>query len=94
VSILSVVDLFSFLIYACLGIYVLVKNPDAPLNRVFFGVITCFTLWAFTSVIFDNPETSKATAVLCVKIASMGWISVGSLALLFFLVFTEQNRIL
>jgi PAS domain S-box-containing protein len=94
VSILSVFDFFSFLIYAGLGIYVLIKNPDAPLNRVFFGVIACFAVWSFASVFFDNTSTSKETAILCVKIASMGWISFGSLALLFFLVFTENDRIL
>ncbi len=93
-SILSFIDFLCFLIYFYLGIYVLIKNPDAPLNRVFFSVITCFAIWAFTSVFFDNPHTSKETAVLCVKIAAMGWGSVGSVALLFFLVFTEKNRIL
>ncbi len=87
-------DFVSFLIYACLGIYVLVKNPDAPLNRVFFGVIACFAVWSFALVFFDNPGITIEIAMFCVKIASLGWISFGSLALLFFLVFTGKNKIL
>jgi PAS domain S-box-containing protein len=91
VSILSVFDFFSFLIYACLGIYILVKNPDAALNRIFFGITCCFALWTFASVFFNDPCISEDTARLSIKIGSLGWLSFGSFVFPFFVFFTEKN---
>ena len=83
-SILSFFDFITFLIYACLGIYILVKNPDAALNRIFFGITCCFSLWSFAWVFFDNPYSGEETAMLSIQIGSLGWISFGSFVFPFF----------
>jgi PAS domain S-box-containing protein len=90
VSILSVFDFFSFLIYAGLGIYILTKNPNAALNRIFFGITCCFAVWAFASIFYDDPRSSEETAKLSIKIASLGWLSFGSLVFLFCVFFSEK----
>jgi len=92
VSILSAFDFCSFLIYACLGIYILVKNPDSELNRSFFGITCCFSIWTFASVFFNDPRISEEMALLSLKIGSLGWLSFGSFVFPFFVYFTEKNR--
>ena len=90
-SILSVFDFYSFLIYACLGIYILVKNPNAALNRTFFGITCCFAVWAFASIFYDDPRSSEETAKLSIKIASLGWLSFGSFVFPFCVFFSEKE---
>lgn len=93
-SILSCLDFISFLIYACLGIYILVKNPHAALNRIFFGITCCFAVWTFAQVFYDNPRLSEETLRLSVKIGSLGWLSFGSFVFPFFVFFTEKQHII
>ncbi|MBC2715199.1 MAG: PAS domain-containing protein [Desulfobacteraceae bacterium] len=93
-SILSFFDFISFLIYAGLGIYILVKNPDAALNRFFFGITCCFAVWTFALVFYDDPRASEETARLSIKIGSLGWICFGSFVFPFFVFFTEKNSVI
>ena len=93
-NVLSFIDFLTFVIYLYIGVYVLCKNPDEPINRVFFGVISCFAIWAFATIFLHAADASKETAMLSINIASIGWISFGSFVLLFFLIFTEKDKIL
>jgi len=91
---LSYLNFLTFLVYFALIIHVLYKNPKSPLNRVFAALLGCFAIWSFSYVFIHNPYASKKLAVLFVSIASLGWICFASFTLWFYLIFTDNKRLL
>ncbi len=90
---LSLNHLLSFIVYVCLIIYVLYKNPRSSLNRVCALFISSFAVWSFSSI-FARSANVKEVYSLWMSIGSTGWCSFGAFALWFFLVFTKKERIL
>ena len=63
-SLLTFIHFSWLLLYVYLAIFILVRNPKAPLNRVCSALFICLALWNFGGVVCHNPITSKATASL------------------------------
>jgi len=93
-NILPFLHFFVFLVYSCLLVFLLWKDPKSLLNRVCAVLIACFILWSFGSIFICNPRASKDTVRLFTNIDSLGWISFASLFLWFALIFAEKKKIL
>ncbi|MDD5015002.1 MAG: PAS domain S-box protein, partial [Atribacterota bacterium] len=85
---------FVFLIYSCLLVFLLWKDPKSLLNRVCAALLACFVVWSFTLIFIYDPRTTKDTVILFDDVGSMGWISFASFFLWFALIFTEKKKIL
>ncbi|MFO7867206.1 MAG: response regulator [Candidatus Aminicenantes bacterium] len=93
-NILPLVHFFAFLIYSCLLVYILWKDPKSLINRVCAAFFACYALWSFTKIFISAPGVSKDTVILFDNIGSVGWIGFASFFLWFALLFTEKNEIL
>lgn len=92
--ILPFLHFFTFLVYLYLLVLVLWKNPKSWLNRTCAAIFACFVVWNFGDIFIHNSYISKDVAMLFININSIGWISFSSFSLWFFLIFTEQKKIL
>jgi len=93
-NILPFLHFFVFLVYCCLIIVILIKDPKSWLNRSCAAFFACLALWSFTSIFIQNLNSSKDTAILFDNIGSIGWVSFASFFLWFSLIFTEKKKIL
>jgi len=93
-NILSFLHFFVFLLYSCLLIFLLWKDPKSLLNRACAVFFACLALWSFAYIFIHNFNISKDTAKLFDNISSIGWASFASFFLWFSLIFTEKNKIL
>jgi len=80
-----------FLLYLHMAALALRRNPGANLNRVAAGFLTCFAIWSFGNVFFHNPAVPRETVRFFVNFNSIGWSSLGSVFLIFVLIFSEVN---
>src|SRR4030042_5351183 len=85
---------FVFLIYSCLLVFLLWKDPKSLLNRVCTALLACFAVWSFGLIFIYDPSASKDTARLFDNVGSLGWITFACIFLWFALVFTEKKKIL
>ena len=93
-NILQFLHFFAFLVFSCLLVFILWKDPKSLLNRVCAALLACFVVWSFTQIFIYNPSASKDTARLFDNLGSAGWISFASFFLWFTLIFTETKKIL
>jgi PAS domain-containing protein len=93
-NILQFLHFIVFLIYSCLLVFILWKDPKSLLNRVCAALLACFTVWSFTLIFIYNPSASKDTVRLFDHLCSLGWIGFASFSLWFLLIFTEKKKIL
>src|SRR5665648_218109 len=93
-NILPFLHFFAFLVYCCLIVFILWKDPKSWLNRSCAAFFACLALWSFTYIFIQNLNTSKDTAILFDNIGSIGWLSFASFFLWFSLIFTEKKIIL
>jgi len=83
----------SFIIYVYLGIYVLLLDSRNTLNRLFFTVCICLGFWAFTyTFMVSAPDANSA--LIWRRYSVLGWCSIYSVLLHFFLVLTEKKAVL
>jgi diguanylate cyclase (GGDEF)-like protein/PAS domain S-box-containing protein len=93
-NILPFLHFFVFLVYSCLLVFLLWKDPKSLLNRICAALITCFVVWSFGLIFICNSSVSKDTVRLFTNINSLGWISFASFFLWFALIFTEKKEAL
>src|SRR4030042_2021577 len=93
-NILPFLHFFVFLVYSCLLVFLLWKDPKSLLNRVCAVLLACFAVWSFALIFIYDPNASKDTVMLFDNIGSLGWISFASFSLWFALIFTEKKKIL
>ncbi|ULO06903.1 EAL domain-containing protein [Paenibacillus sp. 19GGS1-52] len=89
----SLVFFIAFAIYFILGIYIISINPKSMLNRLFFAACLSLSIWAFCFSIANSAQDYE-TALFWRRLTSLGWGTVYSLLLHFFLILTEKNKIL
>src|SRR5665648_247400 len=93
-NILPFLHFFAFLVYCCLIVFILWKDPKSWLNRSCAAFFAVLALWSFTYIFVQNLNSSEDTAILFDNIGSIGWVSFASFFLWFSLVFTEKKKIL
>jgi len=93
-SFLPFLHFFSFILFLELMIYILIRDPNSLLNRLFAAFLLCFAVWSLSDTFVHNPALSKDTIVLSNKFGSLGWISFSTFFLWFCLVFAEKKEIL
>ena len=93
-NILPFLHFFVFLVYSCLLVFLLWKDPKSLLNRVCAALLACFVVWSFTLIFIYNPSASKDTVMLFDNVGSIGWVSFASFFLWFALIFAEKKKIL
>lgn len=91
-SIFSSVFYIAFAYYALLGIYILWLNPRKKLNRIFFVATISLSVWAFCFSV-ANSAPDYETSLFWRRAASLGWGTVHSVILNFFLELTERKII-
>jgi len=92
--ILALLHFFAFLVYLCLAVFVLYKNPKAAINRASFMLILCFVIWSFSSIWMNDMYGPESRIRLATNLGSLGWASWPSFILLFYFIFTEKEKIL
>ncbi len=85
-------SLSSFICIA-IGIFILYKDRKSPLNRIFFAFNISIAIYAI-GLAFMIVAPDKNHCVVWTKIFSIGAYSFASLALHFFLIYTEKNKLL
>jgi PAS domain S-box-containing protein len=91
-NLLSLAHYTAFIIYIGLIIFVLIRNPKAPQNRVCALLIGCFTIWSLAST-FIYAAPSPENASLWLNIASFGGYSFASFYLWFSHILKNKNRV-
>lgn len=92
---LSFVYFTTFIIYVFFSIYILLLNPKAQINRVFFLIPFFMAIWSFSFSI-ANSAPDYETALFWRKTAAIGWGVVFSCILHFIAILTlseEKNKI-
>lgn len=89
--IFSVLFLTVFAVYLFFGIHILRSDPKADLNRVFLALCISLCLWSLGfSVANSAPDIE--TCLLWRRISALGWASIYSVMLHFFLLLTNEGR--
>jgi PAS domain S-box-containing protein len=91
---MTLVNIFSFLTYLSLAVYVLGKNPGSSLNRVSSAAISCFGVWSFGFIFIHNHYIPKNVAMQFINICFIAVAAFTSFTLWFYLIFTEKKAIL
>ena len=73
------------------GVYILVKNPKSPVNRLFFFMILCLCFWLFGGAIAYSGRT-KEEVILFFRISSFGFIFLHAFTLHFSIKITSRRR--
>ncbi|WP_187355493.1 EAL domain-containing protein [Paenibacillus tengchongensis] len=89
----SFVLFIAFAIYFILGIYTLSINARSKPNRLFFAACLSLAVWAFCFSVANSAQDYE-TALLWRRWTSLGWGTVYSLLLHFFLIVTERTSLL
>ncbi len=82
----------AFAIYFFFGIYILVLNTKALINRVFFLLCLALCVWSFAFSI-ANSAPDYETVLFWRRVSVFGWGTMYSILLHFILILTEKNRI-
>lgn len=91
--IFSLILFIAFSIYFILGIYILSINTKSKLNRLYFMACMALSIWAFCFSITNSAQDYE-TAILWRRWSSLGYGTIYSLLLHFYLILTERNKIL
>jgi PAS domain S-box-containing protein len=83
----------SFFISIVLTGFVLYKNPRNILNRLCALLILCFAVWSFGDIFVVNIYSRQEFAYSMVNIGSIGWCFFPSVAVIFFLRYTEYKNL-
>jgi diguanylate cyclase (GGDEF)-like protein len=89
----SFVFFIAFAIYFSLGIYTLSINMKNMLNRLFFLSCLSLAIWAFCFSMANSAQDYE-TALFWRRLSSLGWGTVYSLLMHFYLIVTERNKVL
>lgn len=82
-----------FGVYAVFGIYTIINNYRLSLNRSFFAVCMAMSIWAFGfSVAISAPDLP--TCFFWRRVSAVGWGSLYSILVHFFLILTGRKSIL
>jgi len=84
---------FNLMVYVYLAVYIFIKNPKAPVNRLCAVIFLCVGTWSFSMIFIHNPAVSKTTAWIFAGIGSLGWGTFSSLFLLFVFAFTGKTEL-
>jgi diguanylate cyclase (GGDEF)-like protein len=90
-SAISLLYLVVFAISAFLGFYLLLLDAGNKLNRLIFAVCVSLCIWTF-SFFMASMTLDYNTAVLWHRIAAVGWSSLLSILLHFFIVMTNDGN--
>jgi len=80
-------------LYFIFGIYILSVNMKSLLNKLFFLSCMALAVWAFCYSIANSAQHYE-DVIFWRRLASLGWGTIYSLLLHFFLVLTQKNKIL
>lgn len=89
----SLVFYIAFVAYFIFGIYIISINTKSILNRLFLILCLALSIWAFCFSIANSSQDYEA-AIFWRRLSSLGWGTVYSVLLHFFLVMTEREKIL
>ncbi|SEU27806.1 EAL domain-containing protein [Paenibacillus sp. NFR01] len=89
----SLVFFIAFAIYFTLGMYTISLNSKSVLNRLYLAACLALSIWAFCFSL-ANSAPDYATALFWRRLSSVGWGTVYSFLLNFYLLLTEKHRIL
>src|SRR5690554_6417956 len=89
----SFVFFIAFAIYFSLGIYTISINTKNMLNRLFFLSCLSLAIWAFCFSMANSAQDYE-TALFWRRLSSLGWGTVYSLLMHFYLIVTERNKVL
>jgi DNA-binding CsgD family transcriptional regulator/PAS domain-containing protein len=73
------------------GVYIFVKNPKSPINRLFFFMTLCLCFWLFGGAIAYSGRT-KEEVILFFRISSFGFIFLHAVTLHFSIKITSRGR--
>lgn len=77
----------AFVVYLFFGIYILQINPKSSLNRAFLGICISLCFWSLGFAI-ANSAPDLETCLLWRRVSALGWSTIYSLMLHFFLLLT------
>lgn len=85
----------SLLVFICLTVLVISRNPRSALNWFCAAVSFCMALWAFEDIFHNlQPPISEAAANLFYNVGTIGGYSFAGFFLLFALVLTGRQKLL
>jgi len=84
---------FNLMVYVYLAVYIFIKNPGSPVNRLCAVIFLCVGTWSFSMIFIHNPAVSENTAWIFAGIGSLGWGTFSSLFLLFIFAFTGKKEL-
>ncbi|NLK00601.1 MAG: diguanylate cyclase [Clostridia bacterium] len=87
----SLLFFIAFAVYLFFGIYIIHLDSKSYLNRLFLGVCIALCLWSF-GFSMANSAPSGDIALFWRRFSALGWASIYSLLLHFFLLLTDENR--
>ena len=73
------------------GVYIFVKNPKSPVNRLFFFMTICLCFWLFGGALAYSGRT-KEEVILFFRISSFGFIFLHAFTLHFSIKITSRRR--
>ncbi len=92
-TILTLANLISLIVFLFMGAFIIVRNPRTELNLSAAAVFLSFAVWSLGLVVLHLPELSKETARVFLHISTPGWTSFASSFLWFALQFSGERRI-
>ncbi len=88
----AIPSLVAAILGACIGFYVLHKDPKSTINRIFTLLAFVITVWCFGQ--FMHRITQEATSLMWYRVSAFGWCFVGGMVLHFALIFAKREKIL
>lgn len=73
------------------GIYVIKLNPKSSINKMFLLLSLALSIWSF-GFAMANPQSSLEGALFWRRFSAIGWTSIFSLILHFFLLITNEKN--
>lgn len=89
----SFIFYLTFIIYVFFGIYIISLDLKSRKNRIFFILCLALCIWTFSFSI-SNSAPDYDTALFWRRVAALGWGTIYSFLLHFFLILTEKSNIL
>lgn len=83
-NLLTLLYFFCLIAYLYFGFYLFYLAPNKTLNKVALALYISLSIWSF-SFIFMHSAPDKETAVFWLRISSLGWSSLFSIMLHFFM---------
>jgi two-component sensor histidine kinase len=72
-NLVAILSLVVFVLYLQVGLFVLVKNPSSKVNRWFFYLTLCFSVWSL-GFLFSYKSPGIEQTVLWDSISLAGWL--------------------